>query len=216
MTHFASAANYSSPQTDEQVAAFHRLQQHLAAGGVQPMYIHLSSSNAVAYGRREAWHSMVRPGHAIYGYVSPARGDASPKAILDVKPALSWKAKIVLVKDIPQGSQVGYGGSFRASRDMRIGVLSVGYADGFPHRLSGKGRVIASGKHAAILGTVSMDLTTIDLSAAPHLGPGDDVTLLGQEGETRLDAQQIARLAGTISYNVLCGISARVRRLYVD
>ncbi|MEO7649420.1 MAG: alanine racemase, partial [Bryobacteraceae bacterium] len=216
MTHFASAADYSSQQTDEQVAAFHRLQHQLSAGGVEPAYTHLSSSNAIAYGRREAWHSMVRAGHAIYGYLSQARGDTAPKAILDVKPALSWKTKILLVKDIPQGAQIGYGGSFRAARDMRIGILSVGYADGFPHRLSGKGRVIAGGRFAAILGTVSMDLTTIDLSAAPHLETGDEVTLLGQEGETKLDAQQIARVAGTISYNVLCSISARVRRVYVD
>ena len=98
----------------------------------------------------------------------------------------------------------------------RIGVLAIGYADGLPHRLSNKGKVIADGKPAHILGTVSMDLTTIDLSHTQRLKPGDEVTILGQEGEARLDAQQIAKLAGTISYNILCGISARVRRVYVD
>ncbi len=99
---------------------------------------------------------------------------------------------------------------------MRIAVLAVGYADGLPHRLSNKGRIIADGKAAAILGTVSMDLTTLDLSHTQALKPGDEVTILGQEGEAKLDAQQIARLAGTISYNILCGISARVKRLYVE
>ena len=99
---------------------------------------------------------------------------------------------------------------------MRIGVLAVGYADGLPHRLSNKGRIIADGKHAAILGTVSMDLTTIDLSHTQALKPGDEVTILGQEGDARQDAQQIARTAGTISYNILCGIGSRVRRVYVD
>jgi alanine racemase len=133
-----------------------------------------------------------------------------------VKPALEWKAKILLVKDVPEGALVGYGGSFRAPRPMRIGVLAVGYADGLPHRLSNKGKVIADGKPAAILGTVSMDLTTIDLSHTQALKPGDEVTLLGQEGDLKLDAQQIARLAGTISYNILCGIGVRVRRVYVD
>ena len=98
---------------------------------------------------------------------------------------------------------------------MRIGILGAGYADGIFHRLSNRGRVIAAGKHTPILGTVSMDLTTIDLSHAPHLVPGDEVTLLGTEGEAALDAQQIAKVAGTISYNILCNISARVRRLYV-
>jgi alanine racemase len=158
---------------------------------------------------------MVRPGHAIYGYISPARGEAPPR-ILHVKPALEWKAKILVVKNVPEGALVGYGGSFRAPRPMRIGVLAVGYADGLPHRLSNKGRIIAAGKAAAILGTVSMDLTTIDLSHAESLKPGDEVTILGQDGEAKLDAQQIARLAGTISYNILCGIGARVRRVYVE
>ena len=99
---------------------------------------------------------------------------------------------------------------------MRIAVLAVGYADGLPHRLSNKGKVLAGGRPAAILGTVSMDLTTIDLSHTEALKPGDEVTILGQEGEAKLDAQQIAKQAGTISYNILCGIGARVRRVYVD
>jgi alanine racemase len=128
---------------------------------------------------------------------------------------LTWKAKLLAVKDIPEGALVGYGGSFRAPRPMRIGILGAGYADGIFHRLSNRGQVIADGKLTSILGTISMDLTTIDLSDAPSLGPGDEATLLGAEGDARLDAQQIARVAGTISYNILCSISARVRRVYV-
>ena len=156
----------------------------------------------------------MRAGHALYGYVSPARGDA-PRQLLDVKPALTWKAKLLAVKEIPEGALVGYGGSFRAPRAMRIGILGAGYADGMFHRLSNRGKVIADGKLTPILGTVSMDLTTIDLSHTTALGPGDEVTLLGAEGECSLDAQQIARVAGTISYNILCSISARVHRVYV-
>jgi alanine racemase len=93
--------------------------------------------------------------------------------------------------------------------------VGAGYADGIFHRLSNRGKVIADGKLTSILGTVSMDLTTIDLSHTKRLEPADEVTLLGEEGESRLDAQQIARVAGTISYNILCSISARVRRVYV-
>ena len=174
----------------------------------------MSSTNAIGYGRREAWHNMVRAGHAIYGYLSPARGPA-PDRILNVEPALTWKAKILTVKDIPEGALVGYGGSFRAPRPMRIAILGAGYADGVFHRLSNRGKVIAAGKLTPILGTISMDLTTIDISHAPALGPGDEVTLLGREGDASLDAQEIARVAGTISYNILCNISARVRRVYV-
>jgi alanine racemase len=215
MTHFASAADYSSLQTEHQAAAFVEVRDKLLRAEITPLYLHTSSTNAIAYARCDAWHNMVRAGHAIYGYLSPARGDAPPR-ILHVRPALEWKAKILLIKDVPEGALVGYGGSFRAPRPMRIGVLAVGYADGLPHRLSNKGRILADGKPAQILGTVSMDLTTIDLSHTQALSPGDEVTILGQEGDAKLDAQQIARLAGTISYNILCAIGARVRRVYVD
>ncbi len=215
MTHFASAADYVGGQTEEQVRTFEEIRAGLAGLGIAPEFAHLSSSIPVAYARREAWGRMVRPGHAIYGYVSPTVRGAGPQRLLQVKPALSWKAAVLAVKNIPAGARVGYGGMFRAPAPMRIGVLAAGYADGIPHRLSNRGRVIAGGKPAAILGAVSMDLTTIDLTSAPHLKPGDAVTLLGEEGGVRIDAQQIARVAGTISYSVLCGISARVKRIYV-
>jgi alanine racemase len=214
MTHFASAADYTSPQTDEQLACFHGICDAIRRAGFQDVRVHTSSTNAVGYGRVEGWHDLVRAGHALYGYVSPARGDA-PQKRLDVRPALTWKARLLAVKDIPEGARVGYGATFHAPRAMRIGVLGVGYADGVFHRLSNRGKVIAGGKFAPILGTISMDLTTIDLSHAPQLVPGDEVTLLGREGDVTLDAQQIARVAGTISYNILCSISARVRRVYV-
>jgi alanine racemase len=98
---------------------------------------------------------------------------------------------------------------------MKIAVLAAGYADGIPHRLSNRGKVIAGGKMAAILGAVSMDLTTIDITASPELKVGDPVTLLGSEAGVSIDAQEMAKTAGTISYSVLCGISARVKRVYV-
>jgi len=214
MTHFASAADYTSSQTEEQSAYFARIVDELRQAGITPAHIHLSSTNALAYKRNPEWLTMVRPGHALYGYVSPARGEA-PKPVLEVEPTLTWKAKILTVKDIPEGALVGYGGSYRAAQAMRIAVIAAGYADGVPHRLSNRGKVIAAGKLTPILGTVCMDLTTIDISHAPTLAPGDEVTLLGQEGDARLDAQQIARMAGTISYNILCGIGARVERVYV-
>ena len=215
LSHFASAADFTSEQTEEQIKAFGETWSSLARLGVRPALMHFASTNAIAYPRRDVWLSLVRPGHAIYGYVSPARGQAPPP-VLEVKPALSWRTHIIAIKDIPAGSKVGYGGSFVSSSPMRLAVLSAGYADGVPHRLSNRGKVIAGGRLASIVGTVSMDLTTIDISHSPHLRPGDAVTLLGQEGDASLDAQQIARMAGTISYNVLCGISARVKRFYID
>ncbi len=214
MTHFASAADYSSTQTADQLAYFHAMCDQLRAAGVNAAKVHTSSTNAIGYGLTEGWHNMVRAGHALYGYVSPARGQAPPQ-LLNVQPALTWKVKLLAVKDIPEGATVGYGGTFRAPRPMRIGILGAGYADGIFHRLSNRGRVIADGALTSILGAISMDLTTIDLSHTAALTPGDDVTLLGCEGEACLDAQQIAKAAGTISYNILSSIGPRVHRVYV-
>jgi len=214
MTHFASSANYNTPQTEEQFAYFKELADALAEAGVKPQYVHLSSTIPIAYGRRDAWGNLVRPGQAIYGYVSPPRGNA-PGAELFVKPALTWKARVLLVKDVPEGAQIGYGAMFRAPKPMRIAVLGAGYADGIPHRLSNKGKVIFDGKLLPMLGAVSMDVTTIDATPCPKLKAGDAVTLLGREGDVSMDAQEIAKIASTISYSVLCGISARVKRVYV-
>jgi alanine racemase len=213
MTHFASAANYTSTQTEDQERRFEEVRTALLEAQIAPRYVHLSSTIPVAYGRRQAWGNMVRPGHGIYGYVSPARGPA-PACLLAVRPALTWKARILEVKELPAGALVGYGGMFRAERPTRIAVLAVGYADGLPHRLGNRGKVIAGGRLAPIAGAISMDLTTIDITDCPPLQPGDAVTLLGREGQAMLDAQQLARLAGTISYSILCGIGQRVKRVY--
>jgi alanine racemase len=203
MTHFASSANYESGQTEDQIARFETV---LKAVGT-PRYVHLSSTIPIAYHRTQAWGNLVRPGHAIYGYVSAARN--GPPMKLQVRPALTWKATVLSVKDLEAGSLVGYGGIHRASKPMRIAILAAGYADGIPHRLSNRGKVIANGKPVPIVGAVSMDLTTIE---ADDLQVGDAVTILGPGN----DAQEIARVAGTISYSVLCGISARVKRIYVE
>jgi alanine racemase len=214
MTHFASSGNYESPQTEEQLARFEAVIEGLRHAGIVSRYIHASSSIPVAYGRRQVWGNMVRPGHAIYGYVSPARG--GPKPALRVAPALTWKVTVLEVKDVPAGALIGYGGIHRAARPMRIAVLAAGYADGIPHRLGNRGQVIVKGKLAAVVGAVSMDLTTIDITECPDLRAGEAVTVLGAEGNVSIDAQQMAKWAGTISYAVLCGIHARVKRVYVD
>ena len=214
MTHLASPADYASSQTDEQLASFRGIVDALRLAGVNAPYVHASSTSAIGYGRREGWYGMVRAGLSLYGYVPQASGGA-PRQELDVKPALTWKAKLIAVKDVPEGAPVGYGGTFRAPRPMRIGVAGAGYADGVRHELSNRGQVIADGRLTPILGAVSMDLTTIDLSHTTALVPGGEVTLLGVEGNASLDAQQIAAAAGTIAYDVLCGIGARVRRVYV-
>lgn len=214
MTHFASVSDYRVRQTEEQTETYWRVIEALRQAGIHAPYSHLSSTGAIAFCRRDAWGNLVRPGQCIYGYVSPARGPA-PASQLPVKPALAWKAAVLAVKHVPEGALIGYGGMFRTTAPMRIAILAVGYADGLPHRLSNRGHVIACGARAPILGAVSMDVTTIDATHCPHLKPGDAVTIIGSEGGVTIDAQDIARVAGTISYNVLCAISSRVKRVYL-
>ena len=214
MTHFASSGNYESTQTAEQLRRFQNVIDGLRRAGINPALVHSSSSIPVAYRRTEAWGNLVRPGHAIYGYVSPARG--GPASSLKVAPALTWKATILEVKDVPAGALIGYGGIHRAARDMRIAILAAGYADGIPHRLGNRGQVIVRGRLAPVVGAVSMDLTTTDVTDCEPVSAGDSVMLLGNEGGASIDAQQMARWAGTISYAVLCGIHARVKRIYID
>jgi alanine racemase len=197
MTHFASSADFTSPQTEAQLKAF---QDVIAALDRRPEWIHASSGNPLHFGLREAWFNLARPGLAIYGYVSRPKG-AAPERLLEVRPALEWKARVLAAKDVAAGERVGYGGTFTAPRAMRIAVIGVGYADGLSRRLSNK---------AQYVGAISMDVATIDVSGRDDVKPGDEVVLLDE----RYDARDMARDAGVIAYSVLAGIGARVKRIY--
>jgi alanine racemase len=214
MSHFASPGNFASDHAGRQARTFESLCTELAGLGIAAPLRHIASSNAIAYGRLQSFQNMARAGIALYGYLSPTSGDAPPPAF-EVKPALAWKAAVLLTKDVPAGSYIGYGGLFRADRPMRIAVVGAGYADGVPHRLSNRGHAIAGGRVVPFLGAVSMDVITIDVTDCPQVQAGGTVTLLGAEGGVSIDAQQIAATAGTISYDVLCGIRPRVKRVYV-
>lgn len=197
MTHFASSADFEGAQTAAQMRRFEEI---LDALPERPRFIHASSSNPLQFGQRECWFNMARPGLALYGYLSTPRGPA-PAELLQVKPALTWKARVIAVKTVPAGAPIGYGGLFRAEQPMRIAVLGAGYADGLSRRLSNK---------SIFTGAISMDVSTIDATDLPELRPGSEVTLLGPE----YDARAMARDAGVIAYSILTGISARVPRVY--
>ena len=216
MTHLASSANYATTQTEEQLRVFRTPARNWRG----PASIRQSCIWRAALQSRmdarmhgSAWCGRGTRFTDMFRQV--AKGTAPPR-LLEVRPALAWKTAVLAVKDLPAGALVGYGGMYRTTQPTRIAVLAAGYADGIPHRLSNKGRVIANGHLAPIIGAVSMDLTTIDITHCPPLATGDAVTLLGSEGGVSIDAQQIARIAGTISYSVLCGIHARVKRIYID
>ena len=210
MSHFASAEDFSTAQTAEQAGRFQAVQAALHEAGVHPTFEHFCSTSGIAYHRQAAELSLVRPGLATYGYLPTAV--EGPASRFTVSPVLHWFARLLNTRTIAPGTTVGYRARFTAPVAMRIGTVAAGYADGVPHRLSTRGSFVHDGRMLPILGAVSMDLTTVDLSAAPDLQAGDPVTVLGPG----MDAQQIAELAGEISYSVLCGIGNRVDRIYLD
>lgn len=215
MSHLASASDFESPQTARQLEAFERALEAMRVCGLRPRLAHIGSSAAVCYGMHRALHQMVRAGLALYGYVPEARG-AVPAIQVNVRPALVWKARVVAVKEIAEGEPVGYNARWRAPRRSLVAVVAAGYADGVPNTLAGRGRVIAGGVLAPIVGAVSMDVISIDVTACPPLAPGDPVTLIGSEGPARHDAADFAREAGVIPYVILCGLGNRVVRVHAD
>ncbi len=215
-THFASAEDFESPAAARQTALFAQQVAALQAGGIRPRYIHAANSAALAYRRNDPAAkglrcTMARPGLALYGYVNDSKPSGRASA-LAVRPILQWKARLLEIRQAPAGAAVGYGGTYRAARDTKIGVIAAGYADGFPRGLSNCGAVAVRGARRRVIGSVSMGLTLIDLSAAPEARIGDEVTLLGPGAD---DAKTAAARIGTIPYEVLCGISERVERRYM-
>lgn len=213
MTHLAAAGNFASGQTASQLEKFEECRVVLKERGALPEFLHMASSVAVAYGIRSSWGSLVRPGLALYGYVNSTVGPA-PECLLRLRPALSWKARILEIKEVPAGSLIGYDGSFRTSRLTRMAVIAVGYADGVRWALSNRGRVLAGGAWAPLIGAVSMDVSMIDITGCGPLERGDAVTLLGTEGTLTLDAAAIASAAGTVTHDILSGIGRRVKRVF--
>jgi serine/alanine racemase len=154
---------------------------------------------------------LARPGIALYGLLSNDRDRVL--ADVELRPVLSLKASVTRVAMVRAGESVGYGRSFVASRDTKVASVSIGYADGVPRVLSEKGGcVLIRGRRVKIIGRISMDQITVDITSLTDVEPGDTVTLIGQDGDNSISAGEIARLAGTITNDVLCSIGSRVSR----
>ncbi len=213
-THYASPENLDSDQTERQAELFQRQLSALREAGVEPRYVHSSSSAAIIHRAADARVrkncTMARPGLSLYGYVLKAvgRGAVEVRGLL---PALEWRARLAAVHDLPQGAAVGYAASFVTPRPMRVGILSVGFADGLDRRLSNRGEVLLGGSRCPIVGAISMDLTIIDLSSAAAARVGDEAVLLGA---APFDAGTVAEQIGGVPYEVLCRITRRVPREY--
>lgn len=214
-SHLASSEVLDAPDAEEQMARFDQAMETIHAAGLQPRYTHLANAGAVE-ARPATWREMVRPGLLLYGYNLPCSGPGAEKTGLDVHPVLSWKTRIIALRDIPAGRAVGYNLTWTAKRSTRVAVLPVGYGDGYNRHLSNRGRVIVRDRYAPIVGNISMDLTTVDVTEIPGAALGDEVLLIGQSANCQVGAQEHADLAGTVIYEILCGLSPRVPRIYVE
>ena len=216
-THFASSEDFSGHQTEQQEQAFAEAIGRLRRAGVDPGELHMANSAAVA-SRPSSWAHMVRPGALLYGYhqnYAPVERTETAGRGIPLQPALSLRARIIGIRDVPPGQGIGYNATFRTSRPSRIAVMPAGYADGVVRRLSGKGRVLVRGKQVPIVGVVSMDLTMLDVSDVPGATVGDVVTIFGADGDLRISPFCVARELGTVTSDLLCSLGKRVPRHYV-
>jgi len=218
-THLASSEVLDAPSVQEQLMTFEEARRFLQKQGIEPEFIHVANTGAVI-SRRESWNNMVRPGIALYGYYLPferaGREVTGTGLRLAVKPVLTWKTRILSLRDVRANQALGYGGIYVTKAPARIAVLPVGYADGFNRALSSRGRVIIREHYAPIVGRISMDLTLVDVTGLPGVAVGDEVILLGDCDGLSVDAREHASLSNTVLYEVLCGISKRVPRKYVS
>jgi alanine racemase len=153
---------------------------------------------------------MVRPGLALYG-LYPCE---NPYKKVDLKPALSLKTRVAYLKELPAGHSISYGRTYVTDKLTKVATLAVGYGHGYSRKLSNKGEVLIRGKRVRIIGTICMDQCLCDVTHIPDVSVGDEVVLIGKQGEQEINADEIANKIGTISYEVLCGINANVQRIY--
>lgn len=213
-THFARADEYDTPaHTAAQMERFMDAADKVRARGYSPV-LHAANS-AASQSLPEADLDMVRFGISMYGY--PA-GDGKPGRQLDLQPAMRVDAEVSVVRDIPEGTPISYGGTFVTDRPSRIATVQIGYGDGYNRLLSNTGKMIVSSGDSAVLapvvGRVCMDMTMIDVTDCPDVRPGDLVTAMGEAGDVHWNAQDIADACGTISYEVLCDYGQRIPRVY--
>jgi alanine racemase len=207
-SHLASAEKRSAATTSSQIRVFRQALAALNEAGVSTGLVHLANSAGIL-AHPDATFDAVRPGIALYGILPWDSGEEE-----GLEPAMTLTTRVMSVKQVPSGTPLGYGGSFVSRRPSTIAILPIGYHDGFRRSFSSRVFVLMRGVEAPIVGAVSMDLTLVDATDC-GAAPGDRVVCLGSEGPRRVTAWDLARAAGTIPYEILCGIGSRVARKYV-
>ncbi|HEV2401385.1 MAG TPA: alanine racemase [Candidatus Sulfotelmatobacter sp.] len=218
-THLAASEIMDAPSVTEQQQKFDSARRLVRNAGLEPRFVHVANTGAVI-SRRETWNTMVRPGVALYGYYLPfqraGRTVSGGTLRLPVKPILTWKTRILSLRNVGANHPLGYNGIYVTKGPAHIAVLPVGYADGYNRQLSNRGRVILRDHYAPIVGSISMDLTLVDVTGIPGVAVGDEVILLGSSDGLNVDALEHAELANSTPYEILCNISKRVPRRYVS
>ncbi|MFH1995431.1 MAG: alanine racemase, partial [Candidatus Omnitrophota bacterium] len=207
-THFSSAGR-DNFFTQYQMDSFNNLIHELESKDISIKYKHAANSIATV-DLSSSYLNLVRPGIIVFG-IYPKRNF---ERLIDLKPALSLKTKIVFLKDTPPGRSISYGRTYITQRHTKIATLPIGYADGYGRILSNKAEVLIRGQRAPVVGKVTMDQTMVDVGRVRGVKVGDEVVLIGKQGDQVIRTEKLARLAGTIPYEVLCSISNRVPRSY--
>jgi len=208
MTHFADADLRDKHFADRQMERFESFLRNLGNQGIMVPLRHAANSAAVLEYDR-ALFTMVRPGIMLYGY-----NPLESRVTADLRPVMTLKTRIAFLKKVPAGTPISYGRTFVTQRESLIATIPLGYADGFRRDLSNRGEMLVRGRRAPVAGRVCMDMTMLDVTAVHGVMEGDEVVLIGSQERERITADEIASTCGTISYEVLCGISSRVPRVY--
>ena len=208
-TLFANAADPTSDITDRQLRVFTDALARLETAGIRPEVVHADNSAALIL-RPDTHFNLVRPGLAVYG-LPPV---PAVREKIELSPIMTFKTRLMQMKRVAAGTGVGYGHTFVTQRESTIGILPVGYADGYRRGLQHGCEVLIAGRRAPIIAAVSMDLTEIDLTDLPGVAVGDDVILWGRSGDDTISVNDVARIAQTISYEMLCTVGRRVSRVY--
>lgn len=211
LSHFPLSDGEDLAPTSEQNRRFSEMLATLDVAGETPV-IHIANSAAFLREPRSR-HAMVRPGITLYGCYPG--GDPGLRERLRLQPVMSFKSRILQVKEVAAGSGVSYGHLFRAERATRLAVLPVGYADGYLRRLTGRAQVLIGGRRVPVVGRICMNLCMADITGLEGIGPGDEVVLLGRQGAEEITADELAGWQETISYEVLCLFGASNQRVYL-
>jgi alanine racemase len=210
LTHLATADAADKTYAHRQLHAFTAALDQITRAGLSLNWISAANS-ATIIDLAQGHYNMVRPGIILYG-LPPSkeiRGD------LHLLPAMQFKTRIVYIKEVPPGTKVGYGGTYTAPRTTRLATLPVGYADGYSRHLSNKASVLIGGRRCPVVGRVCMDQIMADLSPDSDTKIGDEAVLFGRQGDAEIPVTELADLAGTINYELVCAISARIPRIYL-